>query len=148
MTFTHPSPYYICPISAAWMAVRHGMNFIFPKEWKAYENQDADNIWPNYFKDPIAYVKLTNVKDIDSSWTDIKWRTMEYYIHPESQYLLEPIEGDIAAFGDSGIMIRRENDWLDYGDRSDALWSSPDTPYKIIQRNGISFMWPEFTHDV
>ena len=96
-------PYIECPLSAALAAKNFGFKFIVPRELMAYDNQyDINNKDMNGFKynwnDPINYVKLHNVQDIDSSWTDVKWRKMVYFIAPESLPLLNPMVGDLIEF--------------------------------------------------
>lgn len=52
-----------------------------------------------------------------------------YYIHPDSLHLLEPLSGD--------FIIREDN-------AQPHRWTGRGVGVrKIIQRNGIPFMWPE-----
>jgi len=111
--------YYDCPIEAAYMSKYHGI----------------------YQQEPLAigfnageYV-ITRSPHLGLS-SDTK-----YYIHPDSLHLLEPHIGDVC----------RTNKKLDTGfddvilieDKSELNVYNDVDGFRIIQRNGLSFMWPE-----
>lgn len=59
-----------------------------------------------------------------------------YHIHPDSLHLLDTKEGDVLE----DLTTVRENKRVSYQDGDSRGLCDSD---KIIQRNGISFMWPE-----
>lgn len=62
------------------------------------------------------------------------------YIHPDSEYLLDPQVGDLVFnfAWQSEFMIKNDNDLLAVNNANKA-----GVRYRIIQRNGLPFMWPE-----
>lgn len=55
-----------------------------------------------------------------------------FNIHPDSMGILEPVAYDLIE-GDGWYSHPRESDLR-----------AVKKPFKIIQRNGMAFMWPEF----
>lgn len=119
--------YYTDPLAAAWMAKHFGMQYATEhKEDRLYD-------WP----------------------TEIRMPLERYVIHPDSLHLLEPMVGDLFV-GHNGLMRADETmypkqggGWesgvcyriVDYRNRYlPEAWGDEK---KIIQRNGIPFMWPE-----
>lgn len=115
--------FYNDPLAAAWMAKHFGMrfNFICEDEGILYRPTNSD------FIDSVCGI-----------WERIA------YIHPDSLHLLEPHMGDYiiehaqthdvfliddAGYGKSCTLLEAQA-WIKEGDR-------------IIQRNGMAFMWPE-----
>lgn len=70
-----------------------------------------------------------------------------FYIHPDSLHLLEPQVGDIFINVGSdllnGVTRWESPQKMDKGCLEIHNKYSKDTLAKIIQRNGIAFMWPE-----
>jgi hypothetical protein len=125
-------PYYTDPLAAAWMAKHHGMMFL--SKWKSLnERHEAPDDAADHEED-TAY-------EADCGWGKAKER--KYYIHPESLHLLEPQLTDI-------VHAEYEPQAADEvcGHRDFVKWSQYFADewvlLQIIQRNGISFMWPEF----
>jgi len=110
--------YYTDPLAAAWMSKHFNINI----EW-------ADGtITDNYTGDNIVYYE--------------KYLGTEspYYIHPDSEHILNPQVGDLVHNfrWQSHFMIERDNDLLAVNNAMKV-----GTRYSIIQRNNIPFMWPE-----
>lgn len=107
--------YYDCPIKAAWMAKYFGMKFEggYAAQFLAL--------------DAASQIRDKNERDY-------------YYIHPDSLHLLEPREGDLvkATWVGKGAPVSQ---CLIYNaiEVLGSYWHIG----KIIQRNGIPFMWPE-----
>jgi hypothetical protein len=107
--------FYTDPLAAAWMAKHYGMKFRY---WR----------WDN-----LSYQFLpVNARaiDLDSS---------KLYTHPDSLHLLEPKVGDVlddgkmqprCCYDESDVEMASANRYLSRG-------------YKIIQRSGKPFHWPE-----
>lgn len=111
--------YYDCPIKAAYMAKYFNVTFAGSDGLERTYLGMADEIIPSHLPEIATPI----------------------YIHPDSLHILEPQEGDI---------------YVDYwSDRSPEYYTplkeKPDNSleppnwvgYKIIQRNGKPFMWPE-----
>jgi hypothetical protein len=119
--------FYTDPLAAAWMAKHHGIRIAS----SVYEDGSYDGfVMPDGSEDG------------------------RYYIHPDSLHLLEPLVNDCLQIGD---------DLLFWVCRDDSFWeeheNDPNLKYnfigikaassnvidgaRIIQRNGIAFMWPE-----
>lgn len=129
------------PLAAAWMAKHFGMRF---KLWK----------WNDL---SFQFLPTGRNPDADSS---------RLYIHPESLHLLEPQDGDAVVFDRWHWERQRFDDMKDApfqphyatiridGDRKHIFsagigWDTArvgerfSLPFKIIQREGIAFHWPE-----
>lgn len=110
--------YYKDALAAAWMSKHFGMK---------YQIEDDGE----YFDCP--YADLNKLEAI--------------YIHPNSLPLLEPMVGDVfETKGNRGVKGYRIikhvlTDTIVYNSGSHY---PKDGIAKIIQRQGISFMWPEF----
>lgn len=111
--------FYRDPLAAAWMEKNHSMKFTF----KGYAS------WNDGIKVSIVCGETNDYESIITYATDGK-----YYIHPDSLHLLEPQAGDMDSNGSRFY----ENYWL-----NDAGTYDHSPSCKIIQRNGIAFMWPE-----
>lgn len=108
--------FYTDPLAAAWMAKHFGMKF-----W----NEQHE----------ICVIPLVDAE-----------KDGNIYIHPDSMHLLEPRDNDIVT------KVKEDGDWYDVGHVYDKQFRDGN-PYgdeqafegdeRIIQRNGIAFMWPE-----
>ncbi len=119
--------FYTDPLAAAWMAKHHRMTMTAQL--------------PSHTAHYLATQKLGNelhlIQDYLVSEANGPW-----HIHPDSLHLLKPQSGDLvyACPEDSGegTFWRYELWGGDHVACSD-YWSID----KIIQRNGVAFMWPE-----
>jgi len=137
--------YYTDPLAAAWMARHHGFFIVHPIEPKTSVHSKCRD-------EAHCYVTANEVKDIDSSWLDLNWRDgTRFYIHPDSEYLLQPQDGDIVieCYGDLtkgyplqiiGKCVGISEYACRFGD--ETIYEKGDD-FKIIQRNGKPFFWPE-----
>lgn len=115
--------YYTDPLAAAWMAKHFGMKFTNDV---ATDSRCAENMG-----------KLLSMA-MDEEVT-IHAR---FIIHPDSQHLLEPQQWDVLQAADSTAVsyydgFYRKDEGFVFHDES------AHKSVKIIQRNGLSFMWPE-----
>ncbi len=114
--------FYTDPLAAAWMAKHFRMKFLSDTT-KDETPDDASD-----YEADTAY-------EADCGWGKAKER--KYYIHPESLHLLEPKDDDMDDNG-------RDLTINEYGIFSSYKgWAHGRFDGKIIQRNGIAFMWPE-----
>lgn len=67
-----------------------------------------------------------------------------YFFHPESLALFEPMVGDIAEDinGEPGTVFKNGGGYIGFAQDDDSRPLSVIT--RIIQRNNVAFMWPEF----
>lgn len=132
--------FYTDPLAAAWMAKHFGMLFQFENGRECYFDED-----PHVFR-------LTSSR---------------FFIHPDSMRLLEPQVGDAVEFDRWHWDRQRQEDMKDapykphYGSviqcgkgewlevvSAGVGWDTTfgghqfAMQHKIIQRNGIPFMWP------
>jgi len=116
--------YYTDPVAAAWMAKHFGMQFIFGD---------------------LKYPELAILRRVQ------RREEMTVYIHPDSEYLLQPQDGDIVieCYGDLtkgyplqiiGKCVGISEYACRFGD--ETIYEKGDD-FKIIQRNGKPFFWPE-----
>lgn len=129
-----PNYFYTDPLAAAWMSKHFGMKFRC--DWMDIGDQE-----PVYYDtDPLTILQIPPEQRNHCQY--------KIYIHPDSLHMLHGQVGDwietqtenygkiykdfkqVADVDEDYVSIHRENDWA-HGD------------YKIIQRNGIAFMWPE-----
>lgn len=124
--------YYTDPLAAAWMAKHFGFTYVAPDGEPAM--------------------------GIEGVWLCAELGLTRFYIHPDSVGLLEPREGDVIDMRPDGFchIFLPDNDYdgLDtqHGDIAEHFTSNAtmkgdvpmiETDWKIIQRNGIPFHWPE-----
>jgi hypothetical protein len=109
--------YYSDPLAAAYMAKHFGMRFEFGERY-------VSERWSSELgADEQAIIEscLTTTDAYDPKHVD------KYYIHPDSLHLLEVNpKSDLTLAGIANAM--------------DAM---PPVANRIIQRNGLAFMWPE-----
>ncbi len=106
--------FYTDPLAAAWMAKHFGMKFV--------SSAGEEIKW--------CFVERCFYTDSHPQEWD-----MPFCIHPDSLRILEPSAGDlIQRIGHTHTtrIMRAE----------EAITVSLDT-HKIIQRNGVAFLWPE-----
>lgn len=110
--------YYQCPIKATYMAKEFGMRF-----------DDSFYVMCDYIihegENLGALIKINAPPKI--------------YIHPDSLHLLKPQEGDLIedpCEPNHFIFISHDESWPLHKE-FESGW------FKIIQRNGKAFMWPE-----
>jgi hypothetical protein len=108
--------YYTDPLAAAWMAKHHGMRFIAA----------GLEVWVR------TLAQLNEITDEMPAGYQIE-------VHPDSVHLLDPQEADAGNDLDHNLVIFLNGAWHDWG--VDEWTLNP--PYKIIQRGGVAFMWPE-----
>lgn len=149
--------YYTDPIAAAWMAKHFGMKFdilptqlAYPSEYDEHQIKRMNTISgiaeiPYDWEDPINYISIVTIRDIDSSFLRTEWRKRLYYVHPDSLHLLVPQEKDegTSVIGDQCIFINGK--WcVDNPDiEGNYYYSGEPDEGRIDRRNGVSFMWPE-----
>lgn len=118
--------YYTDPLAAAWMAKHFGMRF---------SGAFADG----FFEIEARKSPLCSMGEWFPKGDDFEYYGL-YYIHPDSLHLLEPKEGDVVevASNPSGYFSSYSSGMFD-----NQPYSERDEFFKIIQRNGLPFMWPE-----
>ena len=106
--------YYTDPLAAAWMARHFGM---------AFERSDGDLLLD--FDDMADDLAIHIASDL---WDG------KYFVHPDSLHLLEPLEADLYAtvHGCGWLAIT-----------PGESWKKQCYPFRIIQRDGKPFHWPE-----
>ena len=113
--------FYTEPLAAAWMAKQFGMRFV-------------DKSCLPVSADPAMWYMAER-----------HYLAGSLFIHPDSLHLLEPQRGDLihANISSPHIMTMAPHcGYVTWGECVD-----PRTQYydcKIIQRNGLSFFWPEW----
>lgn len=129
--------FYTDPLAAAWMATHFGMDI-------RLEDPEGQG-----FLEATLILGLREWRDAIAACADLK-----FFIHPDSLHLLEPGAGDLFRFGTHGPIFKCIPD-LD--DRGAKLGNIPTPPQwevscareknggriRVLQRNGIPFMWPE-----
>lgn len=134
--------FYTDPLAAAWMAKHFGMKF-YIKIYGALQKDFNDKYseisdWENIMEEPL------------NGWGDYT-----YIVHPDSLHLLEPQVGDLVKHGDDfPVIVQSNEDYNEVYSRNMestvhycALEDFEGDKYEIIQRNGISFMWPEVENE-
>ena len=133
-----PRYFYVDPLAAAWMAHRHGFHF----EHTPFSSYNESGGFCT--KITIYHAEPGQPK---------------FYVHPDSVALLEPQAGDLVfydnlhggeAWDEFKCLISPADERYPYIDTAETLMlmDSGEHPYRkelrrIIQRNGIPFMWPE-----
>lgn len=112
--------YYDDPLGAIWMMRRFGFFIIIQdtifihNDWRELADKCSDEAWVEGRK---------------------------FYIHPDNEYILKPQKGDLVKDIDNEYQIVWE-DHIGLGIDTSVGTQSPEG-CKIIQRNGIPFMWPK-----
>ena len=109
--------FYTDPLAAAWMAKHFGMEFQF---------KSSDG----------GFFPLTEDAIIDAL-RPFKTLKDKAYINPNSLHLLEPQADDVMMQGNLPYCV------IDSSVNSASHEWVRDGLARIIQRNGIAFMWPE-----
>jgi hypothetical protein len=116
--------FYTDTLAAAWMAKHHG--FVFEGTF-------------------VLDIEIARGKGLDerNSWFDGK-----AMIQPKCYHLLDPIEGDhLQVIGGHyhGSVVQTEvpKEMMSRWTGDPSLQPENYCGYKIIQRNGIAFMWPD-----
>lgn len=132
--------YYNDPLAAAWMAKHFGMDF------QIHSSDTHGN-----FKDHLMDIGVIQIRrHIEASATD------KYYIHPESESVLEPKDKDIALWkGDLGRIIENNTDigWAFYvlemncSRRMLLSFRDLEEHPEIIYRNHLPFFWPKVEYE-
>lgn len=115
--------YYTDPLAAAWMAKYFGMKFTHGQGFEIYLSPHESWSGWYYTQSGIRVHRHPN-------------ETL--YIHPDSVKLMEPQVGDILSV--RSVLGKDKKPYYFYEYK--GLASLPDI-WKIIQHNGIAFMWPE-----
>lgn len=126
--------YYTCPILAALAAKHFGMKFGIKFHGRVIwdcltggEGRSKQNEWR-----PLA-----TPEEIFECPHD------QYYIHPDSMRLLEPVMGDIVQLKDNHVgWVKEYGDIETAGDR--VIGNIDQGTWMVLQRNGMPFPWPEF----
>lgn len=125
---------YTDPLAAAWMAKHFGMKFYWESKDKKHriDYERAEQILLECFDVQISGYGMSMDKSIELD------RGL-FYIHPDSVKLLEAQEGDMIAFqgetfAGAEVYMAADHTAIDF---------DPKEGTKIIQRNGIAFIWPE-----
>jgi hypothetical protein len=116
MTANNTRYFYTDPLAAAWMDANYHMLF---------ENDfHIDYLYVARHAKTTPYMSDGSPELRD-----------KYYIHPDSLPLLKPQDGDLCF----------ENGWgyLRWKDLENMAGHVRDDSFKIIQRNGIPFHWPQ-----
>lgn len=122
--------FYTDPFAAAWMTTHHGVTYVndLPHgQGHCFQVISRASGWAD--ASPYDLILPCNGKP-------------RVYIHPDSLHLLEPQVGDLLR-GDEHTMPQ-----IRYMDLPDSEQMGTGAAlmrrgFKIIQRNGIPFMWPE-----
>lgn len=134
--------YYTDPLAAAWMAKHFGMMFGINHYGKIVwdcETQGATGEWsPIRDWEHIA----ADAADGDAQ--------PAYYIHPDSLHLLDPKEWDMGQrMRGVPVVICSDQNYAEFEragiGRNYVALGDPlfDSHFRIIQRNGLPFFWPE-----
>lgn len=126
--------FYTDPLAAAWMAKHFEMNIGLltrpESEWYSEEEPICGCV-----DLPANDLRLLIEQLTDDPGED--YVAGKLYIHPDSLHLLEPRKGDvcqgISGWDDECFVMKGDGD-KDHLSKVGAV---------IIQRNGVSFMWPE-----
>ncbi len=120
--------FYTDPLASAWMAKHFGMKI-------APDPREFPNPGDASFDEQGVMMQASLATMVAPQWR--KW-----YVHPDSLHLLERQVKDVIQ-SDRGNVNRISyfNDEGKIEDDDDFTWEIKDA--KIIQRNGIPFMWPE-----
>lgn len=118
--------FYTDPLAAAWMAKHFGVRFCDKDNGEIFILMDKDMRFCYRWKDHWGTDRsLIFLED-------------KFYIHPDSAKLLEPQEGDLIEYKDGQLTWVPANGNFPFFARK-----SFSGDLKVIQRNGIAFMWPE-----
>ena len=122
--------YYDCPIEAAYMAKNFGVKFVL--------NKDNN---PNNFNDyQNAVQRATNELLSKSHNLPIEKSYLYFYIHPDSLYIFEPIEGDLIVLLNNGVGA------IEFFGKNTNIKYIKELMLrggKIIQRNNKPFITPK-----
>jgi hypothetical protein len=96
----------------------------------------------SYFNPSKEPIEIYNYRRILS----LRERVLRYYVHPESEHIFDPKDGD--KFGKGRSTFHIEEDEKVYDDDFDCSLELAgefikEFNYKIIQRDGKYFPWPE-----
>lgn len=116
--------FYTDPLAAAWMAKHFGMRL-------SLSAFDSDEV--KLYNGEVKL--LCNTLVVCSTGFVAGLADGKFYIHPDSVKLLEPQEGDVCEHP----MLKN---YYHIDGEENSRWAN-DLRMKIIQRNGIAFMWPE-----
>ena len=112
--------FYSDPLAAAWMAKHFGMEFdvndfdgVMFRKWSNWEQFFVGNF--HHFQKGAA-----------------KW-----HIHPDSLHLLEPEVSDLLVGNWNAVFVENRSD------RKTAQQLIRTAGYRITQRDGKAFIWPE-----
>jgi hypothetical protein len=117
--------FYDCPIKAAWMSKQFEMNIV----------GDCDGDWP--VSDLLYFAHALYGEDQSPS---DPVQVQRFYIRDDSLQLLEPQEGDLVAIDAFPGAFREHHENIVLFDAE----GDPTDVRRIIQRNGIPFMTPEW----
>ena len=121
--------FYTDPLAAAWMGQHFNMvTYIgrLPDDWDAYGQ-------PNWHQ---------CVDDWKYRQEKLKQPAPKFYLHPESLNLLEPQVGDLLRGDEQAIPTIRFMHLPD-SDQMGVAAALMRRGFKIIQRKGKAFHWPE-----
>ncbi|MFO0906837.1 MAG: hypothetical protein U0835_00455 [Isosphaeraceae bacterium] len=118
--------FYTDPLAAAWMGKHFGMVFFTPED-------------DDYQEEVYGWESVAGAFDFDGA--------ERVYVHPDSVLLLEPQDGDWLEIKDADYHLGSCLTSVWHG-HSKALGLPQDHQYRgkefrIIQRDGKAFMWPE-----
>lgn len=119
--------FYTDPIASAWMVKNHGMNIcILEPSYRVIKATD-DAIFTG--RDDFHSMTVLDL----CNWVVQDCVDYKFYIHPESQHLLEPKYKDLLV----GPNAMAAMFYMDAGDKE------PSKKCKIVYRNGVVFHSPE-----
>ena len=120
--------FYDDPLAAAYMAKYHGMRFVFICANKTERDmRESEILLPLLEYDSYCKETFANLSPRDGA-------ICKYPVHPDSLPLLEPQPLDLILDGNGEYQIVNYNA---------GLFAERHGFEKIIQRGGISFLWPK-----
>lgn len=120
--------FYTDPLAAAWMSKHFRMRF-------RIKSAEEGTFQEAYIE---AYANHIH-------WSPVGWMGCDqrFYIHPDSLYLLEPRLGDIGEPVLDSVFGHFDAVRLSTAHELAETISPLPKFSRIIQRNGVAFMWPE-----
>lgn len=95
-------------LAAAWMAETYGVRL---------QVQTA----------PGSFSDVSLIEIMTTTFRGQPYPVPGYFVHPESEHLFTPRDGDTVRFANEKV----------------GLWRPGREVKKILQRNGVAFHWPE-----
>lgn len=135
--------FYTDPLAAAYMAKHFGMKLEArhtDEQMAEYDILESDR-WFDWWDSCIVDGWEHEIETVSDAVAYIKDASSKIYVHPDSLHLLEPKVGDLILEPEKDTGARIELSSAYHWNKS-FDWEQRQ-PAKIIQRNGLPFMWPE-----